>query len=100
MVFQSIIKHVKKDTRHNLAIFYIVCFLSAFPVTKLLGQYPDTLYMSHSMIGHATIVARKSVIHQPGFKVKPGLYYHALIDPNFSGTGTTIDPPPDSLPLT
>jgi RHS repeat-associated protein len=47
------------------------------------------------MIGDATIVARRAVIHQPGFHVKAGLYYHAYIDPNFTGSGTTYDPPPD-----
>ncbi|MDP4280870.1 MAG: DUF6443 domain-containing protein [Bacteroidota bacterium] len=56
--------------------------------------------MSHTMIGDATIVARKAIIHQPGFHVKAGLNYHAYIDPDFQGSGTPYDPPPDPGELT
>jgi len=46
------------------------------------------------MIGDATIVAKLEVIHLPGFEAQAGLEYHALIDYNFTGSGTPYDPPP------
>jgi RHS repeat-associated protein len=74
--------------------FLLLCALST------RAQYPDVIYMKHNMIGDATVVARKSVIHQPGFHVKPGLYYHAYIDPNFSGSGFVYITPPTPGGLT
>ena len=58
------------------------------------AQYPDTIYMRNKMIGNATVVARRAVIHFPGFRVTAGLFYHAYIDTNFSGNGFPYVPPP------
>ncbi|MCX6248502.1 MAG: DUF6443 domain-containing protein [Bacteroidetes bacterium] len=76
----------------RLLVILLVSFLTNASISK--AQYPDIIYMNKNMIGDATIVARTSVIHQLGFKVKAGVYYHAYIDPNFQGSGLGYDPPP------
>lgn len=77
------------------ALYILIVGFFLLGAFSIRAQYPDIIYMRHNMIGDATIVARRAVIHQPGFHVKAGLYYHAYIDPNFTGSGTTYDPPPD-----
>ncbi|TRZ76102.1 MAG: RHS repeat-associated core domain-containing protein [Bacteroidetes bacterium] len=76
------------------ALFGLIVGFILFGAFSVRAQYPDVIYMKHNMIGDATVVARRSVIHQPGFHVKPGIYYHAYIDPNFQGSGLVYNLPP------
>jgi len=63
------------------------------------SQYPYVIEMSKTMIGDATIVAKREIIHKPGFHVKPDLLYHAYIDYNFNGNGTPYELPLDPGPI-
>lgn len=79
-----------KKAKWFRSIIFCLMIMMGLP---LFAQYPVIIDMCHTMIGDATVVARQSVVHHPGFKVKAGLYYHAYIDSTFTGSGTPYELP-------
>ncbi len=75
--------------------FFILFLFLLIPALTSRGQYPDTIVMSHHMIGDASVAARKLIKHVPGFNARAGLNYRAYIDSTFSGNGSNYDPPPE-----
>jgi RHS repeat-associated protein len=73
-------------------VFLFLIFI--FIIHSSNAQYPDIITMERTMVGEATIVARHSIRHLPGFKAKPGIKYRAYIDPNFTPAIPYEDPLP------
>lgn len=85
-------KQIFGDTKGLYSL--LALFLFSIASVTAEAQYPFIIEMSHLMIGNATIKAQQEVVHKPGFWAKTGLDYHALIDPDFAGSGTSYDLPP------
>ncbi|MCK9205015.1 MAG: DUF6443 domain-containing protein, partial [Bacteroidales bacterium] len=82
----------------GIQLFLCTLIAGIFMATGVIpakAQYPNTIEMSHTMIGNAAIVAKLEIVHTPGFEAKAGLEYEAHIDPAFTGNGTAYE-----LPLT
>jgi RHS repeat-associated protein len=75
-------------------IIILLFLITILDVNVLQAQYPDVITMERAMVGEATIVARHSIKHLPGFKAKTGIKYRAYIDPNFIPAIPYEDPLP------
>ncbi len=87
------IRNNKYLSRNFILCMVVNIFMIIISNINLHAQYPYIIEMSDYMIGNAAIIAKQEVVHLPGFEAKAGLEYSASIDPNFSGSGSTYEPP-------